>query len=117
MLGIENETCKIAMSYEITDFRNIVIKPYLKNETRENAENVTNENIDRENEISVNANFEKNFQINANFEKIFQFFFSNSLSTRSRDRPRKLPLKYKNDETNISIFLQNDSQDLLLQHM
>ena len=107
------------MSYEIIDFRNIVVKPYLKNETRKN---VTNEKkIDRENEISVNANPEKNFQINANSEKNFQFqvektFLPNSSSTRNRDRSRKLPLKYKNDETDISIFSQNDSQnDQLLQ--
>ena len=105
------------MSYEIIDFRNIVIKPYFRNETKENAKNVTNENIDRENEISVNASPEKNFQINANFERIFQLFFPNSPSARNRDRPRKLPLKYKNDETNISIFFQGDPQDLLLQHM
>ena len=117
MLNIENETCEIAMSYEITDFKNIVIKPYLRNETEKNAKNVTNENIDRENEISINANFEEIFQINANFEKKIQFFFSNSSSARNRDRSRKLPLKYKNDETNISIFFQNDFQNLLLQHM
>ena len=103
------------MSYEITDFRNIVIKSYLRNKTGENAENVTNKNIHRENEISINANPEKFFQINANFEKFFQFFFSNSSSARNRDRSRKLPLKYKNDETNISIFFQNDFQNLLLQ--
>ena len=74
MLNIENETCKIAMSYEIINFRNIVIKPYFRNETEENAKNVTNENIDRENEISINENSEIFFQINANFERIFNFF-------------------------------------------
>ena len=126
MLGIENEICKIAMSYEIIDFRNTMIKPYLRNETGENAKNVTNEkNIDHENVISKNANSEK-ISINANFEKIFQVnmssekisqsqiekaFFSNSFSTRNRGRPRKLPMKYKNDETDISIFFQNDFQN------
>ena len=131
MLGIENEICKIAMSYEIIDFKNIVIKPYFKNETEKNAKNVTNEkNIDHENEISknassekisINANSEKKFQINIGSEEISQSqikktSFSNSFSTRNRDRPKKLPMKYKNDETDISIFLQNDSQnDQLLQ--
>ena len=94
-----------------------MIKPYLRNETGKNAKNVTNENIDRENEISINANFEKIFQINANFEKNFQFFPPNSFSARNRDRSRKLFLKYKNDETDISIFFQDDFQNLLLQHM
>ena len=76
MLDIENETCKIAMSYEIIDFKNTVIKPYLRNETEENAKNVTNEkNIDHGNEISINANPEKIFQTNMNSEKISQFFF------------------------------------------
>ena len=114
------------MSYEIIDFRNTVIKSYFKNETEKNAKNVTNEkNIDHENEISINANLkkisinaslEKNFQTNMNFEKISQFFFSNSSPTRNRGRSRKLSLKYKNDKTNISIFLQNDFQnDQLLQ--
>ena len=117
MLDIENEICKIAMSYEIIDFKNTMIKSYLRNETGENAKNVTNEkNIDHENEISINADFEKNFQTNMSLEKISQLFFPNSPSARNRDRPRKLPLKYKNDETDISIFLQNDLQnDQLLQ--
>ena len=89
MLDIENEICKIAMSYEITDFRNTVIKSYLRNETRENAKNVTNEkNTNHENEISVNANSEKISinansekisQTNMNFEKNFQFFFQTHL--------------------------------------
>ena len=114
------------MSYETIDFKNIVIKSYFKNETKKNAKNVTNEkNIDHENEILKNANFEKisinansdeNFQTNMNFEKFLQSFFSNSFSARNRDRSRKLFLKYKNDETNISIFFQNDFQnDQLLQ--
>ena len=118
MLGIESETCKIAMSYETTDFRNTVVKPYFRNETGENAKNVTDEkNTDHENEISINANSEKISQTNMSLEKISQFFFPNSSPARSRDRSRKLPLKYKDDETDISIFLQNDPQDLLLQHM
>ena len=109
------------MSYEITDFRNIVIKSYFKNETGKNAKNVTNENINRENETSINANPERIFQVNANSEKISQPQIEkaplpNLFSARSRGRSRKLPLRYKNDETNISIFFQNDSQnDQLLQ--
>ena len=96
------------MSYEIIDFRNTVIKPYLRNETEKNAENVTNEkNIDHENvisknasseKISINANSEKISQINMDFEEISQFqiektFFSNPSSTRNRGRSRKLSLK------------------------
>ena len=125
MLGIEDETCKIAMPYGIIDFRNTVVKPYFRNETGKNAENVTNEkNIDHGSEISINASPEKIsvnasseeiFQANMSFEKISQFFSPNSPPTRSRGRPRKLPLKYKNGEADISIFLQNDFQDLLLQ--
>ena len=112
MLGIESRTCKIAMSYEITDFKNTVMKSYLRNETGKNAKNVTNEkNIDHENEISINANSEKISQTNMNFEEIFQFFFPNSSSARSCNRSRKLSMKYKNDETDISIFFQNDFQN------
>ena len=88
---------------------------------------MTNEkNTDHGNEISINANPEK-ISVNAGPEEISQTNMSpegisqppspNSPPARSRGRPRKLPLKYKNGETDISIFLQNDSQDLLLQHM
>ena len=104
MLDMENETCKIAMSYEIIDFRNIVVKPFFKNEA-ENVTDVKNENIDHIDDK----------------EKVEKTFFSNSPSTfkRGRDRPKKLPLRYKNFETDISIFLQNDFQNdqLLMQHM
>ena len=118
MLDIENETCKIAMPYETTDFRNTVVKPYFRNETGENAENVTNEkNTDHESEISVNAGPEKISQANMSFEGIFQPPSPNSPPARNRGRPRKLPLRYRNGETNISIFFQDDPQDLLLQHM
>ena len=36
---------------------------------------------------------------------------------RDRDRFRKLPLRYKNFETNISIFFQNFQSDSLMQNM
>ena len=66
MQNMENETCKIAMSYEIIDFRNIVIKPFFRNES-ENITDVKNEkNIDHVNE-EISENSEKKF------EKISQF--------------------------------------------
>ena len=64
MLDMEKETCKIAMFYETIDFKNIVIKPFFKNES-ENVKNVKNENIDHVNEKN-SKNSEKTF------EKIFQ---------------------------------------------
>ena len=105
MLNMESETCKIAMSYETTDFKSIVVKSFFRDES-ENVANVKkNENIDHADDK----------------EKIEKAFFSNSPSTlkRGRDRSRKLSLRYKNFETNISIFFQSDSQNdqLLMQHM
>ena len=102
------------MSYEITDFQNIVIKSFFKNES-ENVTNVKNENIDRVNEkIPENENIEKKFQSQNENEEAF---FPNSFQApeipikRDRNRPRKLSLRYKNFETNISIFFQNDFQN------
>ena len=116
------------MSYETIDFKNIVIKSFFKNES-ENVTNVKNE----KNTDHVNEKISKNFK--KNFEKISQpqndeisriqneekTTFQNSPeipTKRDRGRLRKLPLRYRNTETDISIFLQNDSQnDLLMQHM
>ena len=117
MLGMKSETCKIAMSYEITDFRNIVVKPFFRNNESENVADVKNENIDHINgtllsgdKISGSLNSEEIFQPQDEDEKAF---FSNSsfASKRGRDRPRKLSLRYRDFETNISIFFQNDFQN------
>ena len=109
MQGMENETCKIAMSYEIIDFRNIVIKPFFRNNESENVTDMKNK------KISENENTEKIFQPQGE-KKAHQD--SSSALKRGRDRPRKLPLRYRDTEADIFIFLQNDSQnDLLMQHM
>ena len=104
MLGMENETCKIAMSYETTDFRNTVVKLFFRNE----SENVTNV---KKNENTDHVDDKK---------EIEETFSSNSPLTfkRGRGRPRKLSLRYKNSETDISIFFQNDFQNdhLLMQN-
>ena len=101
---MKNETCKIAMSYETIDFKNIVIKLFFKNE----SENVTNVKNDKNTD-------------HVNEKKIEKTFFSNSFLAfkRDRDRSRKLSLRYRDFETDISIFLQSDSQNdqLLIQHM
>ena len=98
MLDMESETCKIAMSYETIDFRSIVVKPFFRNES-ENVKNVKkNENTDHVDDKKENE----------------KTFFSNSFHTpensikRDRGRPRKLSLRYKNFEADISIFFQND---------
>ena len=108
MLGMKNEKCKIAMSYEIIDFRNIVIKPFFRNES-ENVTDVKNENIDH---VDDKKEVEKTFFSNS-------FHASEIPIKRDRDRPKKLPLRYRNSETNIFIFLQGDSQNdqLSMQHM
>ena len=101
MLGMKNETCKIAMSYEIINFRNIVIKPFFRDKS-ENVADVKNEkNTDHINEIGNEI---------SHVVENEKTFFSNSsfASKRGRDRSRKLSLRYKNFETNISIFYQND---------
>ena len=125
MLGIEDETCKIAMLYEITDFRSTVVKPFFRNES-ENVTDLKNENTDHVNEkISKNVNFKKISQIHVDEKKIEKAFSSNSFHAseipikRDRGRSKKLSLRYRNSETNISIFLQSDSQNdqLLMQHM
>ena len=96
------------MSYEIIDFRNIVIKPFFRNES-ENVTDVKNENTDH---VDDKEKIEKAFSPNS-------FHASEIPIKRDRGRPRKLPLRYKNSETNISIFFQGDSQNdqLSMQHM
>ena len=109
MLGMEKKTCKIAMSYEIIDFRNIVVKPFFRDNESENVAGMKNEK-----EISENGNIEKIFQPQGENEEAF---FSNSFHTseisikRDRDRSKKLSLRYRDFETNISIFLQGDFQN------
>ena len=101
MLGMESETCKIVMSYEIIDFRNIVIKLFFRNKS-ENVTNVKNEkNIDHINEIEDEI---------SHVDENEKTFFSNSFSAFKCDcdRSKKLSLRYKDFETNISIFFQND---------
>ena len=121
MQGMKEKTCKIAMPYEIIDFRNIVVKFFFRNEL-ENVTDVKNEeNTDHVNE-KISENFEKIF------EKIFQFqseketAFQNSPEIsikRDRDRSKKLSLRYRNTEADISIFFQseNSQNELLMQHM
>ena len=112
MLGMKDETCKIVMSYETIDFRNIVVKFFFRNDS-ENVTDVKNENTDHVNEkISENVNFKKISQTHVDEKEISNL---PPAFKRGRDRPRKLSLRYKNFETNISIFLQNDQ--LLMQHM
>ena len=123
MLGMKNETCKIVMFYEIIDFRNIVIKSFFKNNESENVTDMKNEkNIDHINEIlfsddeiSRNLGFKKISQTHVDEKEI-----SNSFSAfkRDRDRSKKLSLRFRDFETNISIFFQGDLQnDLLTQNM
>ena len=120
MLGMENETCKIEMSYEIIDFKNTVIKSFFRNNESENVTDMKNEK-----EVSKNENVEKIFQFqNDEISRIQgeeKATFQNSPEIsikRDRDRFRKLPLRYRDTETDIFIFFQNDSQnDFLMQHM
>ena len=120
MQDMEKETCKIAMFYEIIDFRNIVIKSFFRNES-ENVKNVKNENTDHVNEkIEKNENSEKiSEKISQSQDENEKTFFSNSsfASKRDRDRSRKLSLRYRDFETNISIFLQDLQNDSLMQNM
>ena len=115
ILGMKKKTCKIAMFYEIIDFRNTVIKLFFRNESKNVANVKKNENTDHVNEeIPENENIEKISQPQDENEEAF---FSNSSPApkRDRDRPRKLPLRFRDFETDISIFFQNDQ--LLMQHM
>ena len=111
MQNMKNETCKIAMSYEITDFRNIVIKSFFRNNESENVTDMKNEKISENSENT----FEKISQFQ-NEKKAFQNSPEISIK-RDRDRFRKLSLRYKNSETDISIFLQNSQNDSLMQNM
>ena len=119
---MEKKTCKIAMSYETTDFRNIVVKLFFRDEL-ENVTDVKNEkNTDHVNEkISENENSEKIFEKISQPQNEGEKAFlpkSPPAFKRGRDRSRKLSLRYKNFETDISIFLQGDFQnDSLMQNM
>ena len=103
MLDIEDKTCKIAMSYETTDFRNTVVKFFFRDKS-ENVTNVRDENTDHINEIlfpgdeiSGNLDFKKIPQIHVDENE--ETFFSNSFHAsensikRDRDRSRKLSLR------------------------
>ena len=118
MLGMENETCKIEMSYEIIDFKNIVIKSFFKNNESENVTDVKNEkNTDHVNE-KISENFQKISEKISQSQSEKKAFQNSFAFKRDRDRPRKLSLRYRNIETDIFIFLQDDFQnDLLMQHM
>ena len=124
MLGMEGKTCKIAMFYETTDFRSTVVKPFFKNELENVADVKNEENIDHVNEeISENSKkiSEKISQLqndeisqSQGEEEAFQ---DSPAFKRGRDRPRKLPLRYKDSEADISIFLQNFQNDSMMQNM
>ena len=121
MLNMKSETCKTVMFYEIIDFRNTIVKFFFRDES-ENVADVKNENTDHVNEkVSENVNFKRNFQSQNENEKAFfsNLFHASEIPTkRDRDRSKKLSLRYKNFETNISIFFQSDFQnDLLMQNM
>ena len=112
MQSMESETCKIAMSYEITDFRNIVVKLFFKNNESENVTDMKNE------KNSKNENIEKVSRSQDEKKATFQDSPEISIK-RDRDRLRKLPLRYRDIETNIFIFFQNDDSqnDSLMQNM
>ena len=123
MQGMKNETCKIAMSYGIIDFKSTVVKPFFRDES-ENVKNVKNENTNHVNK-KISENSKKPFEKISQFQndeisqsqdegKVFQNF---SEFKRDRDRFRKLSLRYRDFETNISIFLQNHQNDSLMQNM
>ena len=113
------------MSYGIIDFKNIVVKSFFKNES-ENVKDVKEKNIDHVNEkISENSEkiFEKNFQSQSDEisrpqgEKKTTHQDSFFALKRDRDRSKKLPLRYRDTETDISIFLQDLQNNLLMQNM
>ena len=47
MLGIEGETCKIAMPYGITDFRSTVVKPLFMDKSENVADMKDETNTDQ----------------------------------------------------------------------
>ena len=114
------------MFYEITDFKNTIIKPFFRDES-ENVTNVKNEESINHVNGKISENSEKtsekisqsqNDKISRpQNEKETAHQDSPFVSKRDRDRLRKLSLRYRNTETDISIFFQNSQNDLLMQNM
>jgi hypothetical protein len=87
LLGIESETCKIALSSEPTDFRSTVIKPFLIEPIND---------VKPTNEIQSTSDIEN-----------IQPPDTRSSATTRPTRARRLPLRYQNF-ADITVFLQDD---------
>ena len=122
MLNMKDETCKIEMLYETIDFKNIVIKPFFRNNESENVTDMKNKKVS-ENEKNGNTeeiSQSQNDEISRpqNEEEAASQNSPEIPIKRDRDRLRKLSLRYRDTEADIFIFFQNDSQnDLLMQNM
>ena len=119
MLSMEGETCKIAMPYGTTDFKNTVIKPFFRNESENVADVEDEKNTDHVDE-EISKNSEKTSEKISqpqNEEETAPQDPSEIPIKRGRGRSRKLPLRYRDSEADISIFFQDHQNDLLMQHM
>jgi hypothetical protein len=93
LFDIEDETCKIVLSSESIDFRNIVMKSFL---------------IESINEVK---SIDENVQSTSEIEDVQSSDFQNNLSSESfairSTRTRRLSLRYQNF-ADIIVFLQDD---------
>ena len=113
MLGMKDETCKIEMPYGSTDFRSTVVKSFFRNNESENVAGMEDKEVSENEE---NGDTEEISRPQGEEEAAHQN--SPPELKRGRGRPRKLPLRYRDTEADIFIFLQGDSQnDSLMQNM
>jgi hypothetical protein len=97
LLSIDDETCKIDLSSDSIEFRNIVIKSFLT------------ENDDKSQNLFDNLEFENNLAFTT-ISSILEFEDDSASLTRSF-RTKRLFMRYQN-VADILVFLQNDQFNL-----
>jgi hypothetical protein len=104
LLIIKDETCKIVLSSESTDFRSTVIKLFLI-ESINDVESI-DENVQSTSENDQSSNHQNNLSIKT-FEIIKSFANVRSFAITRFNRARRLSLRYQNF-ADIIVFLQDD---------
>jgi hypothetical protein len=99
LLDIENETCKIALSSESTDFRSTVIESFL-------IESINDVESFDENVQSISENVQSSDHQNNLSTEPFEII--RSLATTRLIRARRLSLRYQN-VADIFVFLQDEN--------
>jgi PHP family Zn ribbon phosphoesterase len=110
LLDIEDETCKIVLSSESTDFRSTVIKSFLIesiNDVESIDENIQSISDDVQSSDHQNNSSAEFFEIIRSLAIINSFAIIDSFAITRSTRTRRLSLRYQNF-ADIIVFLQDD---------